>query len=363
MEPMEVLDMILSGLKNSVGMKELNEFIEEVTDTINVKQYINQLIHKRPDNLEEILVILNSIYRLIYTKDATLDSVLTRDIRSVVSEVYGFNSPEHILSKKLVRLDSGLKKDLIASQNDRIIDKLSNAKVYKYSHIHEIITKLIVSKNPLEKALALLLASGSRPTELFIEAEFKRRPNIGPYWVFQDFVCKRKSSEVGLLKPIIILTSSLFIRELISVRRELGNPGRLTSTITYPLGKLSHKLLGSRCYESRAIYARISYELFRGSTNIFGKNPQLPIWVNKVLGHDSKSIETSNYYSAIEIEWDKDLHVGSNNGTKYVVKSIFDHFVNVNKKIPSQNEFEKITKYMGLPRSQIREIYKELLVC
>ena len=299
-----------------------NNFIKENSKNY-FRPFVMWLLTKVPkDKFEEPLKLINTIYANLYTNTSTLDSMLSKDVRTIISEKYGEKSQQHTLSKELVKIPYEEKGNLIKEQEDKVRAKNKNRLEFQTDEVMKIIKNNINSDDPLRNAISLLIASGCRPIELFEKAKFKANPEVGPNWIIQDYVAKRKDKDAkALTKPIIYFKADEFIDHLKTMRAVLhekypdfvNSKGELISSISSKTNLLANEIFeyreGFTLYTSRKIYGITSYNIYHKTTDIFGKNPSHNEWLNDVLGHSRKSIMSSFNYSHIELITPEDLAI------------------------------------------------------
>ena len=267
-------------------------------------------------NLQKILKLLNKVYPKLFTNATTLDNYFSVDIRRPLAKRFGENSVEHKLSKKLARLDYEVKGNLLKAAKAKVFEKNSNRTEYTSEQILKVIRENIVSDDPMKRAVALLLCSGSRPIELFERANFTVEIVNGDdtHWIFQDFVAKKKGAIVSVVKPLLYLTNEKFIDELKSMRDELkehygsfiGPKGQLKSNINQRLNKVSKEAFDYEenftAYTSRKLYGLLSYDLYGRLPNIYGTNISYQAWLSRVLGHKESDLTTAANYSSFTLK-------------------------------------------------------------
>lgn len=362
-------------------------------------------------NLETILKLLDEIYPVLYSNRVTLDNYFSADIRVHISKRFGYRSPEHKLSLELTALPYAEKGELMKSARDKVINKNLNRVEIKASRILKIISDNIVSEDVYRRCVALAVASGSRPIELFHLATYTI---YDPHYVTQTGVAKKKgaSATETLIKPIIEINSSRFIEEIQKIRDEisenysiLDSHGKLNSNITKKCNDTAKLIFdnqqGFTFYTSRKLYAALSYELFAKKSNPHGNNVDNVIWFKKILGHSDNTNARDNY-SIFDLVYDLEdatsdeilakveviMHRQENLEQRFdaeeianveppilssdiienpelqkkynTIKEVFDKYKADNGKKPTQNEMERLAKEIA-PRSIIRNAIKYFL--
>ncbi len=318
----ETLKVLLSteNLTNAIANQIIlqkfpnKEFIEGK----NIKNYYRKLIPYELKELDkkdfkDVLILIDQIYAKLYTSTVTLDSMISIDVRKPITERFGKNSKEHILSKKLVKISYKEKGDMINNAKNKVFKKNSNRTEYETEKIIQVIRDNITSQDPMRRAIALLLACGSRPIEFFEKANYTP---IDREWVEQDFIAKKKTKQENLAKPIIYLNSDKFVEEINKVRNELHEKypnfinakGQLTSSLATRGNQLIKEMMGGNeftLYTCRKLYGLLSYDLFGKLPNRYGNNLSYNAWLSNVLGHSKDNLMTSFNYSHLALKNDK----------------------------------------------------------
>lgn len=370
-------------------------------------------------NIEEALKYINIIYTELYPMKSSLDTILSPDVRNPLKDRFGESSEEYKMAKSLVKITYAEKTALLKAQKDKVYENYANRIDFTADEVIAVVKEHVNSEDPLKRAVVLLIASGCRPIELFERARFKANEEMGPSWIWQDYLAKKKgkdgatSNDGGdgelLTKPIIYLTAEDFITRVKSMRSDLRKrypkftqeSGQLSTSISTRANKLAKEMFqhkgGLTLYTARKLYVNISYELFRKTTDIFGKNPGYGAWANKVLGHSENSLNTALNYSTVDVSTGKvttddmiirqvvlENKVGDieerleqesvpkaaekppdHSTTNEIVldklklvDAIYQRYIKDNNKVPSQTALEKAAKGK-VPRAMIRLYYKQ----
>lgn len=271
-------------------------------------------------SLKEFLTLVSIAYHSLTPNHATLDSIMTTDVRKPISVRFGFGSKEHLLAKSLVRLNTEDKKELVEKQLDSRIESHKKQLRVNTQEICNKINQLVESNDVIEKLIGLLLASGSRPNELFEKANYVPlndkcvANSLGPYWenwITQDYIAKNSKKE-SVTKPLIELSAEEFIDELATARQMLRDKykvimkdGQVSSTISGHCNKMMKAIFENEsisCYASRKIYAMVSYKLYSKETERFGEDPTFNWWINNVCAHGERNLGVSLYYNSISLD-------------------------------------------------------------
>lgn len=299
-------------LKPREGRKSGN-FRKVVTETVTTNKIT-----------EELLVAICNAYRRLYTNIATIDNMFSKDVRAPISKKYGKDSDEYKLSKKLVKITFEEKTQVIEKQQQKVVANNTNCIPFNQDHVISLIKDNIDSENPIRCAVALLIASGCRPIELFVRSTFTKNEDLGPNWIHQEYIAKSKN-KTSLNKPLIEIDSETFIEKVNDLREYLEShynvpvkdDGNLVSAILFRANQEAKKMFNYKestsLYTCRKLYGNISYKLFSGKTKEFGENPSLNVWLNGVLGHAADNLVTSHNYSNITLnEEEEDVGVIKN---------------------------------------------------
>lgn len=378
-----------------------------------IRSFIPWYIKRIKDKtLKHSFVLIDKIYKNLYKNNSTLDSILTKDIRKIVSDKYGVNSEMHKESKYRVKISYDEKKQLIEQGAKRVYERNQNRLEFDNKEVLEVISKGKNSGNVYELGISMLLASGSRPIELFSRSSYTPSKE-GSNWITQKYVAKRKEDiEKPVIKPLINYTSAEFIDKLKELREELkfvftdmeNSKGELSSTVSSAFNRNMKRLFNYRenvtLYTCRKLYGKISYEMFSKVNNLYGTNPEFHVWLNNVLGHNVKSIEIAANYTNIDLtsydltpeglairqdfldnrieevaERVEILHLENEDEISRIfsgkvsskiklimfekLKMKFDQYYRDNNKIPTLTDFETILAKDITTRANIRLFYRE----
>lgn len=369
------------------------------------------IIRVNKETLKNSFGLIDKIYKNLYTNNSTLDSILSKDVRKPVVRKYKEGSEMHKQSKYLVKISYNDKKELIKQGADNVYQRNQNRLEFENKDVLEIISKGKTG-NFYELGISMLLASGSRPIELFSRSSYTISKE-GDNWITQNYIAKRKEDvDKPVIKPLINYTAVEFIQKLKILREELiitftnieNDRGELSSTISAAFNRSMKKLFNYRdnitLYTCRKLYGKISYEMFSKVNNLYGTNPEFHVWLNNVLGHNKKSIEIAANYTNIDLtkydltpeglairqdildnkieevmERVEILHLENEDEISRIfsgkvsskimlslfekLKVKFDQYYRDNQKIPTQTDFETLLVKDITTRTNIRLFYKE----
>lgn len=309
----------LSEQKEPLETEAMNEQVEELFDiklftTVRTKNYFQKLVSYymsiiQRSNLEKSFKLLDTIYKKLYTNNRTLDNKFTSHIRSPIFTRFGRNGPEHKASKKFAKLSYEDKKQVIADANKKLNENHEEVIRFDTEEVFKIIKRGINSEDVYEKAVALALASGCRPVELFNDRIHFQK--VDESWVIQSEVAKKRSVIVSVEKPIIGISSDQFIEQIGDMRyfiksenrKVIERNGELNGNIENKANQKTKQLFGYEdkitLYFCRKVYGSLSYDLFSKSGKC-GKDPTLQLWISRVLAHSGTDIKTALHYSNLK---------------------------------------------------------------
>lgn len=169
--------------------------------------------------------------------------------------------------------------------------------------------ELLLSTNVYDIVLACMMASGTRPVEIFDKNQFEQIDEK-PSWIRVLNIAKKRDTQDNhqTTRPVIGLTPQAFI-SLVNIIRNtfkdkvvISTNGTLASDKNTTLNKRFAFRFPEFANETnkssllRKIYGNMSYELHADRTKI-----NLNTWLSSVLGHDVKDLSTSFSYSFVNI--------------------------------------------------------------
>ena len=282
------------------------------------------------DNVKTIFELIDDLYPKLYSNTTTIDNYYTSDVRQPVAKRFpsptgkkGDDSIQYALAKEIVALPDDIKGKNLKDAVDKGTKKLQNQTVVDMYEMLDIIRDNIISTDPMKRAIALLIACGSRSVEFFGKSTYI------PYafedsksWVTQNFIAKKRGDSkntTSAIKPILYFTNEQFIKERDSVLDQLHetysakskgkyertfiviekDKEKLSGKIGESARKASREVFNNRedftVHTCRALYAIISYDLFGQKKNPFGNNSEFRQWVSDVLGKEGSESATREY--------------------------------------------------------------------
>lgn len=281
---------------------------DEITGMIdvNIDSFIKSGLEKVPERLvEKSLRFIEKIFRTYYTNLGTLDSKMSTYCRSVISRRFGQDSDMHILAKDIVKISYSEKGELLKKQRDSLIEKNKEVPTFTEEDVLKIVS-LVDSENKFQKMIALLIASGSRPSEI---SHFSEYEAFGDNYVIQRGITKSKSLK-EVTKPIIYMSAHKFVSEITILRSKFKglklknehNEGA-NPQIVSGCNKEINKIIGKfSCSTLREIYAHFSYLKFKDDRSVFKEGVSQLLWSNKVLGHSIGDFSITVHYNTINVK-------------------------------------------------------------
>ena len=254
------------------------------------------------------LKIFYEKYSELYPNIKTRKKYLS-DIRKIIKENQSadlytkstYDEYFNINKKQRTKIVQEYNKSIRASNDDKI---QINA-----SMILNKMGKLIVSSNPYERALALLLAYGGRPIELFTRNTFEHKKSQGSWITVNNLAKKREGQDSSVDRPIILFTPKQFIKEVKRLRDDFKNKiletnGSFAKDKSVTLNKYAVKNfpflkdVHQKSSMMRKIYADLAYHTYADKSKQ-NKNS----FIGRILGHND--LMTSFSYSWVNLHGDK----------------------------------------------------------
>ena len=295
----------------------------------NAKIYFPHLIKYQMEkvgsnSLEKVLDLIDPLMYKLYAPNKTLkefgvlDNSYSQYIRNVIKERFGKDSSQYELSKQLTALTDEDKGSLIKSQSAKLEERNKGNRIeYDPEEVIKSIKNNITTEDPYKRGIALLLASGSRPIELYAKSTYTIEPNTPEGWIKQTYVAKKKGdkTKATVIKPILYIEPKKFIEEVKRLRNDLiqiyGNyetDGKIKQTALDKFQKAAKEIFNYKenfvSYTARPLYALVSFEKFGKLPNIYSKDGSISIneFMQKILGHDS--LNTSYNYRRFKLKND-----------------------------------------------------------
>jgi integrase len=227
-------------------------------------------------------------------------------VRNLVKEVYGEDSKQYRYLKVGFSMTTSEK----ISRNDEAQDKVrtnnENQIIITTQQVKDFKNKILSLLNPKFKIIPALiltqLCSGCRLIEILnSDFKFEESETKENYIIQSDVAKNRTNEERPVVKPIIFMQSSVFLKLLKKVRNNLTHKdtdtnveltNRFNKRINAVIKKVAIELNISgitSSHDLRKIYGNYSH--LRHSPN----NCSLQCWLSSVLGHDSLGSASANY--------------------------------------------------------------------
>jgi hypothetical protein len=295
---MEILS-IMDNLKNepNLTLERLKQIVHAEDNnvgivTFNLSMKVMSYEYKTQKEALATMKILYKALELAYPNRLTLKTRLAK-IRTVIRE----NQKERVykLSLSSDYFNIAYTENMIQKQNykNKVLERNRNPEDIP-DDIIDITTEWLNSSDKYQKALAVLLAIGSRPIELFKTGIYEIKDDT--HIIASGLAKKREGNEkTSTIRPVLMMSAAEAVEAVEAVRNEFKNnsildrDGNLSSYIVRMLTKRCLDL-GTTTYNLRRIYARIAYEQY-------GNNSNFNVFIGDILGHEN--LTTSFSYSNI----------------------------------------------------------------
>jgi hypothetical protein len=253
----------------------------------------------------KVLQAIYPIYELLYPNLKSRKARLSQ-IRKIIKK----HQPPELYRKskldKYFNLNQEQRVGIIEKYKAEVSAKNKDKLQIDINMILEKMRELILSKNVYDKALALLLAYGGRPIELFIRNKFELVKGK-PSWIkVLELAKKREFQKTWTTRPVVLFTPKQLISEITKLRNHFkgkileDGDGQLSKDKSQTLNKraLMHfpflKDVSQRSSLMRKIYADMAFSLF-ADRNKENQNS----FIGGILGHEG--IQTSFSYSWVNV--------------------------------------------------------------
>jgi len=254
----------------------------------------------------KLLPKLYKIYTLLYpnlkTRKQRLSQIRMKFIKPNQSDkLYGLS-----MLDKYFNINRSERTGIIKEYQKDVATKNRNKMQIDIDFIFKKMDELIDSTDVYNKALALLLASGCRPIELFFMNKFQYEVNDGAWIKVLNLAKKREGQKDSTTRPIIYFTPIKFFKELKIVRKhftgkKLKNANNeLSKNVSAILNRRALlnfpflKSVSQRSSMLRKIYAVTAYRLY-GNPQKENQNS----FIGRILGHSG--LLTSFSYSWVSV--------------------------------------------------------------
>lgn len=313
--------------KKNMTLPDLNRLVKNtVIDIEDEEEY------------KKYLKLVNILYRKIYKNHMTLKKKFS-NIRTTISKKYGKYDdnknilPRYQLSLNLIHIPKSANKELISNYKTNLKIRNETRKVYNKDDILNTIMDNYDSNDIYNVAVALLLASGLRPIELFDRVEVEQIEGKSSYVKFCN-LAKKRGDLVCNIRPLIHLNSKVFIKLLKKVRNSLKikiirDSGELNKSIANSLSRRVKRIFNKefQVRTLRPIYGNMAYEIYADK-----QKTNLNVYLQEILGHSDENMTSSFAYSAVFITDNKpnqEVKRGMNNvmSTRALKKDVKEEIV------------------------------------
>jgi hypothetical protein len=225
---------------------ELTELMDETFPDISSKSLpkrfqfcvIRMWKSKTTDEIGlRVLPMLYKVYERLYPKLTTRRQSLST-IRQIIKEHQSANLYKKSQLDEYFNLEMNERVELVEAYREDVTAK--NTKKYKVDivNVFDRMRTLILDKNPYNRGIALMLASGMRPIELFY------RNTVSPVddeekkdtWIRVDDLAKKREGQKSFTeRPIVMFSVKTFMSELKRFRKHFA--GKAVKVVDVQTGK------------------------------------------------------------------------------------------------------------------------------
>lgn len=287
--------------------------------TTHASRFIKTILHifktkTTTKNVLDTLKKLFPIFELMYDKPRTLRQRLS-DVRKVIKK---YQSEEAYLKSKYDAYFNmnATDRSLITDAYKRQVTNKNKKKIQiDMKMIFDKMQKLIQSDNVYDRIIALMLALGTRPIELFAKNNFSLIKDKHSWIRVSGLAKKRETQEKKWTdRPVVYFTPRFVIKEVKAVRNHfkklivINGNGKLATDKSQSLNKRAvlHfpflKDIHQKSSFLRKIYADLSFKLFADK-----RTQNFNTWISDVLGHGPLDLSTSFSYSYVNVQDSKEV--------------------------------------------------------
>lgn len=246
---------------------------------------------------------MDKVIKTLYTNENTSEGVFTK-LRKPIRTKYGDASQIYIQSTHKMGVSRERAIQRREEYQNKVAEKGLNRSTLQPIYDDEIYTAIengIQSTNPAYKAIAVMLATGSRGIEVLKVSKYSETDKsnfIKITGIAKDRSKKGYENKV-LVRPLIMLDATTVIDTVKYIRENINNTGsnddissRYNSALNAAMKKLfpEHKLSS---HKTRYIAGQMAYLLY-------GNNGTENIYIQQYLGHEDAS--TSRTYQSINVK-------------------------------------------------------------
>ena len=208
--------------------KIIDQYFPKVKGTKNKTKFHNtvKLIFETKasdENVLEILPKFYKVYQYFYSVLNTLKQKLS-EIRKVIEKNQSANAYNLSKYDKYFNLNLTERAGLVNTYQAKITAKNKDKIQVDENEIYEKMKKLITSKNPYERWIALLLATGARPVGLIEKNKFSLIEDK-PAWVRVDNLAKKRDTQKKnwTIRPVVLFEPADVIKAIKKLRSDFKN--------------------------------------------------------------------------------------------------------------------------------------------
>lgn len=274
------------------------------------------------------------IIQALYANPNSSEALFSK-MRKFLIERFGENSNIYNLSTKFMGLSPEERSQRSEDYNKRVAERNEKRADLDPIHIEDvlnIVDRFKNDKDPLKRAVSVLIATGLRGIELFKISTIKKvsADEIEVLELAKSRPGKKSIRPLLKMKADEVIEGIEFIRSNLNVS---GTNEEVENRLNQPLNRIFKKIVfGMTSHKARYLYANIAFKLFAESKKIPYES-----YVGSILGHESAQATRS--YLAIN------LKEGESGGLQLEKPDSFDQFKNTMRRgVP---ESEKIANIVG----------------
>lgn len=247
---------------------------------------------------------LDKVIKTLYQNENTSENVFV-EFRKPIRQKYGDNSQIYIKSTHILGVSRERALERREEYQNKVAEKGLNRRNQQPIYDDEIYTAIDVginSSDPLEKAIAVMLNTGSRQIEVLkvsTYSEVKDNPSFVNVKGIAKDRSKRGYENKVVIRPLINLTAEQVINAVKYIRENLnleGDNDAISSRYNQTLNKRMKKLFPNHkdltAHKCRYIAGQMAYLLY-------GQGGTENSYIQQYLGHEDGS--TSRTYQSINV--------------------------------------------------------------
>jgi GTP cyclohydrolase II len=262
---------------------------------------------------KELFNAVDKIAKAVFKKETTLSQfyvALRKPVKKRFPNGPVFRMSEHEMGLGQER--SIQKKDKEKKKRDKRVGDRGKKKTFDAGYLYTLIDKNIEHKDGHMRAIAVILATGSRFIEVYKKSLYttpteheKKTNQLDDLTIKVDNVAKKREQTTHIFKQVIRTTPDKVIAAVEYIRNEFKTAGMTDDNVRSKYnGRINEritKLFKARedeikSHKLRALYANMAFQLYGQKAKI----PELT-YIQDVLGHTST--ETAAHYATVWVSF------------------------------------------------------------